>query len=125
LEAKEEGRPAIEVWGTGSATREFLYVEDAARGILQAAQSYEGSEPVNLGSGSEITIRELVETIAQLTGFEGELVWDASKPDGQPRRCLNTDRARECCGFTASTSLREGLRKTIEWYRTSRKSDNR
>ena len=118
-------RPArdhIEVWGTGSASREFLYVDDAAEGIVLAAERYDGAEPVNLGVGPEITIRELVELIARLTGFEGEIRWDATKPDGQPRRALDTSRARERFGFAATTSFEDGLRRTIEWYEQQRSS---
>jgi GDP-L-fucose synthase len=104
-------------WGTGSASREFLYVDDCADAIVAAAERYDGPEPINIGAHREIAIRELTETIARLTGFEGELVWDSSKPDGQPRRCLDTSRATELLGFTASTSLEDGLRKTIAWFR--------
>jgi GDP-L-fucose synthase len=120
VEAREAGDPAIEVWGTGSASREFLYVDDAAEGIVLGADRYDGEEPVNLGVGREITIRELVETIARLTRFQGEIRWDASKPDGQPRRALDTSRARETFGFTARTSFEDGLRATIEWYERTR-----
>src|SRR3990170_2777802 len=116
VEARDAGADHIEVWGTGSASREFLYVDDAAEGIVLGAQRYDGAEPVNLGVGLEITIRELVELIAKLTGFEGELHWDASKPDGQPRRALDTSRARERFGFEARTTFEEGLRRTIDWY---------
>jgi len=116
VDAREAGADAIEVWGTGSASREFLYVDDAAEGIVLGADRYDGEEPVNLGVGQEITIRELVETIARLTRFEGEIRWDASKPDGQPRRALDTSRAREAFGFEAKTSFEDGLRATIEWY---------
>jgi len=111
--------PVLTVWGTGKPTREFLYVEDAAEGILLAAEKYDHSEPVNLGSGMEISIRDLVERIVQLTGFKGEVVWDATKPDGQPRRVLDTSKARLLFGFTAGTPFEEGLRKTIEWYRAN------
>lgn len=116
VDAREAGATEIEVWGTGSASREFLYVDDAAAGIVLAAERYDGAEPVNLGVGREITIRELVELIARLTHFDGELRWDTSKPDGQPRRALDTSRARERFGFQAVTSFEEGLRRTIEWY---------
>jgi GDP-L-fucose synthase len=122
VDAREAGAAEIEVWGTGSASREFLYVDDAAAGIVLAAERYDGPEPVNLGVGREITIRELVELIARLTHFVGELHWDASKPDGQPRRALDTSRARELFGFAATTSFEEGLRRTIEWYETTRGS---
>ena len=120
LDAVEAGADHIDVWGTGSASREFLYVEDAARGIVLATERYDGAEPVNLGVGAEITIRELVTLIARLTGFEGEIRWDATKPDGQPRRALDTSRARERFGFTATTSFEDGLRRTIEWYEQQR-----
>jgi GDP-L-fucose synthase len=122
VDAREAGVAQIEVWGTGAASREFLYVDDAAAGIVLAAERYDGSEPVNLGVGREITIRELVELIARLTHFDGEVRWDASKPDGQPRRALDTSRARERFGFEATTSFEEGLRRTIEWYEASRAS---
>ena len=107
----------VVLWGDGSPTREFLYVDDATEALLLAARQYDGAEPVNLGTGSEISIRELAELIAELTGFEGEIVWDASQPNGQPRRALDTSRARELFGFEARTALREGLERTIEWYR--------
>jgi GDP-L-fucose synthase len=106
----------ITVWGTGKATREFLYAEDAAEGILLAAEKYDKPHPVNLGSGFEISIKELVERVAQLTGFQGKIIWDISKPDGQPRRSLDTSRAFQQFGFKAKTKLEDGLRKTIEWY---------
>jgi GDP-L-fucose synthase len=112
-----ESQGEIVLWGDGSPTREFLFVEDAAEGLLLAAERYNGAEPVNLGTGSEISIRELAELIAELTGFEGEIVWDASQPNGQPRRALDTSRARELFGFEARTPLREGLERTIAWYR--------
>jgi len=116
LEAKAAGQPSIEVWGDGSPTREFLYVEDAAEGILLAAEKYNGSEPVNLGSGMEISIKDLVTLIARLTGYEGKLVWDTSKPNGQPRRRLNVERAEREFGFKARVGFEEGLRRTIDWY---------
>jgi GDP-L-fucose synthase len=116
-DAQAEGREVIEVWGTGAASREFLYVDDAAEGIVLAAERYDGAEPVNLGVGQEITIRELVGLITRVTGFEGEVRWDPTKPDGQPRRALDTSRARERFGFAAQTSFEDGLRKTVEWYR--------
>lgn len=119
VEAQKAGRPALEVWGTGLASREFLYVEDAAQGIALACEHYNKPEPVNLGSGQEIAIRDLVATICELVGFHGTITWDASKPDGQPRRCLDTSRARQEFGFTASTDFRDGLRRTLEWYRTT------
>jgi GDP-L-fucose synthase len=118
VDARESGADHIDVWGTGAASREFLYVDDAAEGIVLAAERYDGAEPVNLGVGREIAIRDLVELIARLTGFEGEIRWDPSKPDGQPRRALDTSRASERFGFEAETSFDEGLRRTIEWYRT-------
>jgi GDP-L-fucose synthase len=116
LEAKLHGDKKIVVWGTGNASREFLYVEDAAEGILLATEHYNDSAPVNLGSGEEITIRELVYLVRELSGFEGDVEWDTSHPDGQPRRCLDTRRAEREFGFKAKTNLREGLRKTIRWY---------
>lgn len=122
VEAIEAGAPFIEVWGDGSPTREFLYVEDAAEGIALAAERYDGAEPVNLGSGMEISIRDLVETIARLTGYKGDITWDTSKPNGQPRRQLDVSRAEHYFGFRARTSFEEGLRRTIEWYRNSRRA---
>lgn len=116
IEAKERGDNEIVVWGSGRATREFLYVDDAAEGMLLAAELYDDAEPVNLGSGQEISIKDLVELIAKLSSFEGDLVWDATLPDGQPRRRLDTSRAEESFSFTASTPLEEGLRATIDWY---------
>jgi len=120
IEARERGDDAIVAWGTGEPTREFLYVKDAAEGILDATERYDSSEPVNLGSGEEISIRELVETIAEMTGFEGDVEWDTSKPDGQPRRKLDTTRARERFDWEASTAFRDGLSETIEWYEDDR-----
>ncbi len=117
LEAQARGDKEIVVWGDGSPTREFLYVEDAAEGILLATERYNESLPVNLGSGMEIRIRDLVYLIAELTGFEGEIVWDTSKPNGQPRRSLDTTRARTFFGFQAQTDFRTGLQRTVEWYR--------
>jgi GDP-L-fucose synthase len=117
-EAVGTGAPAIEVWGSGRATREFLYVEDAARGIVAAMERLEGSDPVNLGAGFEISIRELAETIARLTDFTGRLEWNPSQPDGQPRRSLDTSRAENTLGWKAATPLEEGLRRTVEWFRT-------
>jgi GDP-L-fucose synthase len=122
-EARIAGRDEVVCWGTGSASREFLYVDDCADAIVAATERYDEPEPINIGAHSEITIRELTETIARLTGFEGELAWDTSKPDGQPRRCLDTSRARELLGFTASTSLEDGLRQTIAWYREHATAD--
>ncbi|HEX4034153.1 MAG TPA: GDP-L-fucose synthase [Solirubrobacteraceae bacterium] len=119
-EAVERQADSIECWGTGRASREFLYVEDAAEGIVAAAARYSGAEPVNLGSGQEISIAHLTELIAELVGFSGRIVWDTSKPDGQPRRWLDTSRAEREFGFRAQTALRDGLERTIEWYRESR-----
>jgi GDP-L-fucose synthase len=118
-EAVESQADSIVCWGTGRASREFLYVDDAAEGIVAAAGRYSGAEPVNLGSGQEISILELTELIAELVGFSGEIVWDTSKPDGQPRRWLDTERAEREFGFRAQTTLRDGLERTIEWYRSS------
>jgi len=120
MEAVESGAREIVVWGTGRATREFLYVDDAADAIVLAAERYDASEPVNLGTGSEISIEDLVARIARHTGFTGRIVWDTSKPDGQPRRMLDTSRAAKNFGFVAKTSFDEGLRKTIDWYRRTR-----
>ena len=117
IDAVENDAQEIEVWGTGAASREFLYVEDCARGIVMATERYDGAEPVNLGVGREIQIRDLVELIAELSGFKGRIAWDATKPDGQPRRCLDVSRAEGEFGFRASTGFREGLLRTIEWYR--------
>ncbi|HTU26060.1 MAG TPA: GDP-L-fucose synthase [Pirellulales bacterium] len=117
VEAQLAGRRWIEVWGTGRASREFLYVADAAEAIALASELYDGPEPINLGSGQEISIRELAELICEVCGFDGQLRWDASAPDGQPRRCLSTERAERLLGFRARTSLREGLKQTIDWYR--------
>ena len=120
IEAQDKGDDQIIVWGDGSPTREFLYVEDAAEGIVLSTEHYDGSEPVNLGSGQEISIKDLVQTISRLTGFTGELVWDTSKPNGQPRRVLDTTRAEQYFGFRAQTDFEEGLRRTIEWYKDRR-----
>jgi len=116
VEAKRAGRPEVELWGTGQASREFLYVDDCARAVLLAAERYDGAEPVNLGTGREIRIGELARLIADLVGYRGKLVYDPTKPDGQPRRCLNTDRARDEFGFVAETEFEQGLRTTIEWF---------
>ena len=116
IHAKRHGDPFVEVWGTGSASREFLYVEDAARGLILAAEQYNKPDPVNLGSGMEITIRDLVALIGELTGYSGEIRWDTARPDGQPRRSLDVSRARKEFGFEAKMPFREGLRRTIEWY---------
>lgn len=120
VEAVERGEPLIQVWGDGSPTREFLYVKDAARGILAAMQHYDAPEPVNLGTGEEISIANLARLIAEETGFHGTLQWDTSRPNGQPRRCLDITRAEREFGFRAGTSLRDGLRATIAWYRANR-----
>lgn len=116
VEAKEMGADTVEVWGSGTATREFLFVEDCAEAFLLAAERFDGPEPVNLGTGREISIKDLSGLIARLVGFEGDIVWDTSKPDGQPRRQLDVTRAKELLGFEARTTLEEGLRKTIDWY---------
>jgi len=120
LEAREQGVKDIIVWGDGSPTREFLYVEDAVEGILLASEKYNEPDPVNLGSGYEISIKDLVEMIARLTGFTGKLVWDESKPNGQPRRGLDVSRAEKLFGFHAGTPFEDGLRRTIEWYQRNR-----
>ena len=121
IDAVDRGDRQIEVWGSGEASREFLYVEDCARAILLATEKYDKAEPVNLGAGREIKIRDLVTLIAELTGFRGRLVWDATKPDGQPRRGLDVSRAEREFGFKAKTDFVEGLRKTIKWYRAAHK----
>lgn len=121
LEAADEGRDEVMVWGDGSPTREFLYAGDAAEGILLAAERYDGPEPVNLGSGREISIKDLAELIARLTGFEGRLVWDTAQPNGQPRRALDTSRAEALFGFRAQMSFEQGLRRTVKWYRQHRR----
>jgi GDP-L-fucose synthase len=118
--ARLEGRDHIECWGTGSASREFLYVDDAAEGIVRAAEVMEEPEPINLGTNREITIRDLVGLIAKLVGFEGEIRWDSKKPDGQPRRCLDVTRAHEQLGWAATVPFEEGLRRTIDWWRSAR-----
>lgn len=120
VDAIDAGATELEVWGTGTATREFLYVEDAAEAFVLAGERYEKSDPVNIGSGQEVSIKELAETIVELTGFEGSIRWDPTKPDGQPRRRLDTSRALQEFGFSASTPLYEGLKATIEWYRENR-----
>jgi GDP-L-fucose synthase len=120
VEAREAGADEIVCWGDGSPTREFLHVDDCAAGILLAAEKYDGTDPVNLGSGQEISIKELVEKIAAATGFTGRITWDSSKPNGQPRRCLDVTRAKERFGFMAQTQFDEGLAKTIEWWEASR-----
>jgi GDP-L-fucose synthase len=120
IEAQERGEKEVFLWGDGSPTREFLYAGDAADGILTAAEFYNGSEPVNIGSGQEISIKDLAELITRLTGYEGKLVWDTTKPNGQPRRALDTSRAAEYFGWRASVPFDEGLRQTIAWYRQNR-----
>jgi len=120
LEAKESGSAEIVCWGDGTPTREFLYVEDCAEAIVLATEKYEGGEPVNIGAGREISIKELVEQIAAITGFQGHIIWDTSKPNGQPRRCLDVSRAQKLFGFIAATGFRDGLQKTIDWYISNR-----
>ncbi|MBN2590101.1 MAG: GDP-L-fucose synthase [Sedimentisphaerales bacterium] len=120
IDAMDNNLDYIECWGTGSASREFIYAADAAEGILMAAEHYNGSEPINIGAGFEISIKDLVEKIAKLTGFTGEIRWDSSKPDGQPRRMLDVSRAKEYFGFEAKTSFDEGLKATIDWYRENK-----
>ena len=116
-EARITGAGHVSCWGTGSASREFLYVDDCADAVVAAAERYDGAEPVNVGAHSEITIKDLTELIARVTGFEGRLEWDPTKPDGQPRRALDTSRAKELFGFEATTALEEGLERTVAWYR--------
>jgi GDP-L-fucose synthase len=116
LEASQRDEPEITVWGTGAATREFLHVSDCAEAALLATEFYDKPEPVNLGSGIEVSIRDLVDLIVRITGFVGEVVWDRTKPDGQPRRCLDVSRAEEEFGFRARISLEEGIRETVDWY---------
>ncbi|MBU1158543.1 MAG: GDP-L-fucose synthase [Candidatus Thermoplasmatota archaeon] len=116
VEARDQGKGTVEVWGTGRASREFLYAADAAEGIRLAAERHDGPEPVNLGAGFEISIKDLAEKISMLTGFKGEIVWDQSKPDGQPRRMLDVSRAEKLFGFKAKTTFGAGLRSTIDWY---------
>jgi GDP-L-fucose synthase len=120
VEARDAGRTHIDAWGTGGASREFLYVEDCARGLLTAMERYDSPEPMNLGSGREITIKALTELIARLSRFEGKIIWDPTKPDGQPRRCLDVTRARQTMDFVAQTSLEEGLARTIAWFEQHR-----
>lgn len=121
-EAKESQRSSVELWGDGSPSREFLYVEDAAEGILRAAEAYNGSLPVNLGTGEEVAIRDLAAMIAGEVGFSGRIEWDTTKPNGQPRRCLDVSRAKQLFGFQARHSLREGLKKTVAWFNENRKN---
>jgi GDP-L-fucose synthase len=120
VEARDRGDKRMVCWGSGKATREFLYVADCARAIVKATEGYDGTEPVNIGSGSEISIKELAETVCRLVGFRGSLEWDATKPDGQPRRCLDTARAKQLFGFEASTPFEKGLAETIRWYEANR-----
>jgi GDP-L-fucose synthase len=122
LEAKDRGDKVLSVWGDGSPTREFLYVEDAADGIVTAAEKYNGDQPVNLGSGYEISIKDLAEMIVRQTGFEGELVWETDKPNGQPRRGLDVSRAKEYFGWSAQVPFEEGMKRTIEWFKENKKS---
>lgn len=119
VEARDTGAPEVVVWGDGSATREFLYVDDGAEAIVKATEHYDGSDPVNLGAGFEISIKDLAEKIAGFTGFSGRIVWDTTKPNGQPRRCLDVSRAEHLFGFRAQTSFDVGLKQTIEWYATA------
>jgi GDP-L-fucose synthase len=123
IEAGERGDKELPVWGDGSPTREFLYVEDAAEGIVTAAEKYNGEQPVNLGSGQEISIKNLVELVVKLTGFQGEIVWQTDKPNGQPRRALDVNRAKDYFGWTAQVPFEEGLRRTIEWFKENRTLD--
>ena len=118
VEAQERGESSVTLWGDGSPTREFLYVEDCARGLFMAGRDYNGPEPVNLGTGFEISIKDLAETVAAATGFEGEIVWDTTKPNGQPRRQLDVTRAREEFGFEAEVSFADGMARTVEWFRS-------
>jgi len=117
ITAVKTNAPEVEVWGTGEASREFLYVEDAAEGIILATKQYNKPDPINIGAGFEIKIKELVELISELTGYENEIIWDTTKPDGQPRRCLVTSKAQEEFGFKAKTDFKEGLKRTIDWYK--------
>lgn len=119
MDAVRENKSEIVLWGTGKPTREFLYVDDAAEGIVLATERYDGSDPVNLGSAQEISISQLAAEICSITGFKGRIVWDSSKPDGQPRRKLDTERAFRSFGFRATTPFTIGLQKTVEWYRTA------
>ncbi|HEX8391351.1 MAG TPA: NAD-dependent epimerase/dehydratase family protein, partial [Longimicrobium sp.] len=120
LEARESNAPEVKMWGTGNASREFLYVDECARAVVLAAEHYDGAEPVNLGVGEEITIRDLAALIAETVGYRGRLAYDPTQPDGQPRRSLDTSRARELFGFQAHVPFREGLRRTVEWYAENR-----
>jgi len=122
VEAQVKGEKQVVLWGDGSPTREFLYVDDAARAILLAAEHYNGDEPVNIGTGEEVTIQDLAHLIADEVGFEGKLVWDTTKPNGQPRRCLDTRRAKELFGFEASCGLRRGMNNTVQWFQANRQA---
>ena len=117
VEGKKENLAVVEVWGSGNVSREFLYVEDCAKAIILATEKYNESDPVNIGAAFEISIRELADLIAKLSGFKGKITWDISKPDGQPRRCLDISKSEKKFGFKAKTPFKEGLKKTIEWYR--------
>jgi GDP-L-fucose synthase len=119
VDAVDEKRDEVEIWGSGKATREFIYVEDAALAIVKATELYNETDPVNIGIGEEVSIKDLAEKIAELTGYEGNIVWNKSKPDGQPRRCIDVSKAKERFGFKAYTSLEDGLGKTIEWYKNN------
>jgi len=125
VEAKEQGHDKIAVWGTGSASRDYLYVKDAARAILLASELHDSTEPLNLGNNREITIRETAETIARIVGFDGELVWDSSKPDGQPRRRVDASRAERELGWHATTEFVDGLRETVDWFLANRAEANK
>jgi GDP-L-fucose synthase len=119
VEAQQRGESSVTLWGDGTPTREFLYVEDCARGLFMAGRDYDGAEPVNLGTGIEITIKDLAETVAAATGFDGEIIWDTTKPNGQPRRQLDVTRARERFGFEAEVSFADGMARTVEWFRAN------
>ena len=118
VEAQQRGESSVTLWGDGTPTREFLYVEDCARGLFMAGRDYDGAEPVNLGTGIEISIKDLAETVAAATGFDGEIIWDTTKPNGQPRRQLDVTRARERFGFEAEVSFADGMARTVEWFRS-------
>jgi GDP-L-fucose synthase len=120
VEAVDRGEPAMTAWGTGAPTREFLFVRDCAEAVVAAAALYDGGAPVNIGSGVEVSIRDLTETVARHAGFTGSIAWDAGRPDGQPRRCLDTSRARELFGFSARTGMEAGLAETVSWFRANR-----
>ncbi len=122
IEARDSGAAEVHAWGTGKASREFLYVEDCAEGIVRAMEVYESSEPVNLGNGREITIKDLTTLVAETTGYKGKVVWDPTKPDGQPRRCLDVTRAKQVLNWTAATSLEDGMQKTVKWFESHRDS---